>query len=101
MDHEEMKNAVARATSGELSLRGRTIRITETLSDIGHSEIEPYSIRLTCQEARVIIFELLTQIDELKYWAYEAVFANENKDSLLAQNMMSKLNRGVFFGSRP
>lgn len=100
MDHEEMRAAVERATAHAAALRGRTIRITETLSDIENSDLEPDMLRLTCGEAREIIHALLVQIDELKYWAYEAVFSNENRDSVLAQQMLSRLNHGVYFGRK-
>lgn len=100
MDHDEMRNAVERAQAHAVKLRGQTIRITETLSDIENSHLEPDTLRLTCGEAREIIFALLTQIDELKYWAYDAVFSDANKESVLAQQMLSRLNSGVYFGRK-
>ena len=82
------------------SLRVRTAEVTENLRDIANQEFEAVDVRTVCSDAQQVIAELLGQIDELIYWAYEGVLCEENKGTLMSENMQSKLNLGHFFGSR-
>lgn len=98
MDYQEMSRALSRAIDSAHDLRFRTSSVLEVMRDIQHSEIEPEAIRESARQAEAVVAGLLSQISELRYWAYEGVTSSENFGTLMADNMKRKIEAGIYFG---